>query len=481
MELIGRNKEIKELDAIMESGVPEFAVIYGRPRVGKTYLANQYFKDKFTFKFTGLAKKSKKEQLHAFWTELNKQGSINYQQPATWYEAFEMLRSLIENSKKRGRKIVFIDELPFMDTPRSSLITALEHFWNHWGCTREDLALIVCGSATSWITKNIIRNHGGLHNRLTRKIYIKPFNLAECKTYLKKHNFHFTDKEITECYMIMGGIPFYLSLLDNSKSLAQNIDELFFRRKGKLSTEFDDLYASLFSKSKDYIAVIEALSKKSKGLTRKEIIEATHLANSGDLTRILDDLDNCDLIRRYRGYGKTERMNLYQLTDFYSFFYFKFIKEHNNTDNDFWIHQINTPAHNAWSGYAFEQLCLYHEAQIEHALGISGVLTECFSWTSNRKNDDCDNIKKKNAQIDLIIKRADNVVNICEMKYCAEKFIIKKSYWDNLENKISAFRLENNYNGNIQLVMVTTFGLLKNKYSQQVLHQITMEQLFNNI
>lgn len=281
--------------------------------------------------------------------------------------------------------------------------------------------------------------------------------------------------------MIMGGIPFYLSLLDNSKSLAQNIDELFFRRKGKLSTEFDDLYASLFSKSKDYIAVIEALSKKSKGLTRKEIIEATHLANSGDLTRILDDLDNCDLIRRYRGYGKTERMNLYQLTDFYSFFYFKFIKEHNNTDNDFWIHQINTPAHNAWSGYAFEQLCLYHEAQIEHALGISGVLTECFSWTSNRKNDDCDNIKKKNAQIDLIIKRADNVVNICEMKYCAEKFIIKKSYWDNLENKISAFRLENNYNGNIQLVMVTTFGLLKNKYSQQVLHQITMEQLFNNI
>lgn len=469
MKVIGRKNEIKEFDNIMNSDKPEFVVVYGRRRVGKTYLVNQYFSDKFTFKLTGLAKKGKEEQLLNFTQALNRQGSFTYKVPGTWMEAFENLRHFLENSKTKKRRVVFIDELPFMDTPRSNMITALEHFWNDWASTQKDIVLIVCGSATSWITKKIIRNHGGLHNRLTRKIYLRPFSLAETNEYLKVSGFDWDDQTVAECYMIMGGIPFYLSLLDAGKSLAQNVDEFFFVRKGKLSTEFEDLYASLFSNSENYIKVVSALSTKNKGLTRKEIIEATGLANSGDLTEILNNLDDCDIIRCYKGYGKQERMSMYQLCDFYSFFYFKFVKAHGNSNKEYWIHQINTPTHNAWSGYAFEQLCLYHYNKIEQALGINGIMTECYSWTSTSV--------EKGAQIDLVIKRADKVVNICEMKFSQEPYVITKQYWDNLQNKVAAFRAENKIRGPIQLVFVTANGLASGKYSSQIYHQVRVEDL----
>lgn len=471
MELIGRKKAVKDLGTIMKSDKSEFVVIYGRRRIGKTFLINQYFKDKFTFKITGLAKRDKEEQLLHFITELNNQSPMTYRVPKNWLEAFDCLRNSLENKRGKGRKVIFIDELPFMDTPRSNLVTALEHFWNNWASTRDDIVLIVCGSATSWITKKIICNHGGLHNRLTRKIYLKPFSLGECKQYLTSRKIDWTDRDIAECYMIMGGIPFYLSLIEKEKSLAQNVDDMFFLRKGKLATEYDDLYASLFDNSNCYKRVVEALSSKNKGLTRAEIIEATGLPNSGDLTQILDDLDNCDIIRRYKGYGKTERMAIYQLTDFYTFFYFKFIKKHGNSDKEFWIHQTCSPTHNAWSGYAFEQLCLYHGRQIESALGINGIMTEKFAWTSSAP--------ESGAQIDLVIKRADKVVNVCEMKFCDGQFAITKAYWDNLQNKINAFRTENKIKGKIQLVMATTEGLAENKYSMQVERQVTLEDLFS--
>lgn len=471
IKLIGRVKEFEEFNNIVNSDKSEFIVVYGRRRVGKTFLINQYFKGNFTFKLTGLAKRDKEEQLLHFITELNKQSSITYRVPKNWMEAFDCLQNFLENKKTKSRKVVFIDELPFMDTPRSNLVAALEHFWNNWASTRDDIIFIVCGSATSWITKKIISNHGGLHNRLTRKIYLKPFTLCECKSYLKSQNIDWTDKDIAECYMIMGGIPFYMSLIEKEKSLAQNVDEMFFLRKGKLANEYDDLYASLFDNSNNYKRVVEALSTKNKGLTRAEIVETTGLANNGDLSTILEDLDNCDIIRRYKGYGKTERMSVYQLTDFYTFFYFKFVKKHGNSDKEFWIHQISSPTHNAWSGYAFEQLCLYHSLQIEKALGISGIMTEKFAWSSSTQ--------ERGAQIDLVIKRSDKVVNVCEMKFCEGPFVISKSYWENLENKINAFRTENKIRGKIQLVMVTTDGLAPGKYATQIERQVKLSDLMD--
>lgn len=467
MEIIGRKLELEELKIVSQSDCPEFVVVYGRRRVGKTYLINQFFNNEFSFKVTGIAtKKSRQIQLANFGESLRKYGSPLCPDPKNWTEAFRSLKILLENVSHRGKLVVFFDELPYMNTKRSDFMLAFEHFWNDWGSTQKSLLLIVCGSATSWIVKNIVKNKGGLHNRLTRKIYLKPFNLRETKEYLASRGLKFSDRDIVETYMIMGGIPYYLSLLEKGKSLAQNIDELFFVRKGRLDGEFDNLYAALFEESENYIKVVQAISRKNRGLSRQEIIDATGLTNGGGLTRILEDLDQCDMIRKYNSYGKKQNNALYQLTDFYTLFYYKFIQKHSPSEKGYWAFQLNTPSVNAWKGYAFEQLCMYHYGQIEKALGISGILTEVSSWQSS------------DAQIDLIIERADRIVNVCEIKYWAGPFAITKKYNLELENKIQSFIRHTRTTKGVHLVFISTCGVVQNEYSGIVQREVTVEDLF---
>lgn len=470
--LIGREAEIKHFDAIVSSKEAEFVVVYGRRRVGKTFLVNTYFDDKYTFKLTGLAKKGKREQLANFTTSLNRYANgKKYTKPRTWYEAFDKLRDLLETAQTDGKRIIFIDELPWMDSRGGNLVSALEHFWNDWAVTQNDIILIVCGSATSWMTKKILKNRGGLHNRVTQKLYIRPFTLAECKQYLNSRGILMEDKEIAECYMIMGGIPFYLKNIRRGASLSQNVDEMFFMDKGRLDDEFNALYASLFDKSENYIKVISALSSKNKGLTRGELIKATKMESGGDFTTILQDLVDCDFIRCYHGYGNKSKMGIYQLIDPFSLFYYKFIQKHRGTDKPFWQYQIGTRLHDIWAGLAFEQLCLNHHKQIEQALGISGVLTDVYSWTTPQAAEE-------KAQIDLIIKRADKVVNICEMKFYDGDYSMKKKDYDDIERRVRAFRTANNVRMAIHPVLVTTFGLANNQYSSIFQNTITLKDLF---
>lgn len=466
MKVIGRKSEIGQIRKLYDSGKSEFVVVYGRRRVGKTFLVNQFFDNKFLFKVTGLAVKDKAAQLVNFGEALKKQGSPLCPYPKSWMEAFGFLKTLIESSKVNGRKVVFIDELPFMYTNRCDLVVALERFWNDWGCTQDNLMLIVCGSATSWITKKILRNKGGLHNRVTGKIYLRPFNLAECKAYFKSAGISLDEKDIAECYMIMGGIPYYLSLFEKGKNLAQNVDEMFFKRKGKLDGEFDNLYASLFENSEDYMKVIEALSRKNAGLTRKEVIAATGLPDGGGLSTILSDLDDCDIIRKYKAFGKKENDAVYQLTDFYTIFYYKFIKKYGASDKSFWSYQTGTTLHNAWAGIAFERLCMYHHNQIEKALGIQGIMTEASSWRS------------ESAQIDLVISRADRVIDLCEIKFWEGPFSITKKYRQELDNKINSFRDSLKLRRTLHLVFITTYGLKPNEYSGVVQNEVTLKDLF---
>lgn len=468
MEIIGRKKEISEMTLVAESHEPEFVVVYGRRRVGKTYLVNQFFDNKFVFKVTGVAEREAKDkQLANFGESLRRYGSPLCPNPKNWTEAFSSLRTLLENTKTRGKKVVFIDELPYMYTRRCDLVSALEHFWNDWGSTRQDLLLVVCGSATSWIVKNIVNNKGGLHNRLTRKIYLRPFTLSETKQYLESRGIVFEDRDILETYMVMGGIPYYLRLIEKGKSLAQNIDEMFFMRKGRLDGEFDNLYSALYEESDKYVKVVKAISKLNRGLSREEIIKGTGIKDGGGLSTILKDLDQCDIIRAYSAYGKKRNGVLYQLTDFYSFFYFKFIEKHPATEKGFWKYQLNTSSHNAWAGYAFEQLCLYHYPQIEKALGISGVQTSYSSWFSD------------NAQIDLLIDRADRIINLCEMKYSDSEFIIKKKDAEDLRRKMADFYEKEKVRKALHLVMVTTYGVKKNEYYNMVQNEVTMSDLFD--
>lgn len=470
--LVGRKKEQEVLNQIVLSKEPEFVVVYGRRRVGKTFLVNNYFKDDYAFKLTGLAKKSKREQLSNFATALNRYGDgVKYKKPRTWYEAFDRLRDLLATKKVKGKKVVFIDELPWMDSRGSNLVSAVEHFWNDWANTQSNIVLIVCGSATSWITKKILKNKGGLHNRVTQKLYLHPFTLAECKEYIISRGLTMENKEIAECYMIMGGIPFYLKNLRRGASLSQNVDEMFFAERGRLADEFDALYASLFDKSENYIKVVEALSKKNKGLTREEILQATKLTNNGHFSTILEDLDNCDFIRRYRGYGNNTRMSVYQLTDPFTLFYYKFIKKSAPYDKPFWQYQMGTRQHDTWAGLAFEQLCLNHHIQIEQALGISGIATNVYSWTTQP-----DAVEK--AQIDLVLKRADKVVNVCEMKFYDGIYTMKKKDADDLERRVRIFREEEKVRTAIHPVLVTTYGVTDNAYSHIFQNVVTLEDLF---
>lgn len=470
--LVGRKNEISNLESIMASKEAEFVVVYGRRRVGKTFLVNTFFNDNYAFKLTGLAKKSKRDQLANFTASLNRYGNgKKFTKPRTWYEAFDKLRELLESNKSKGKRVLFIDELPWIDTRGSNLVSALEHFWNDWAVTQNDMVLIVCGSATSWITRKILKNRGGLHNRVTQKLYIRPFTLAECKAYIRSRGLVMEDKEIAECYMIMGGIPYYLKSLRRGASLAQNIDEMFFAERGRLDDEFDALYNSLFEKSENYIKVVEALSMKNRGMTREEILQTTKLEMNGHFSKLLQNLIDCDFVRCYKSFGNKARMGIYQLVDPFTLFYYKFINKYGHSDKPFWQYQIGTRQHDTWAGLAFEQLCLNHHQQIEKALGISGIITQVYSWTTPP------NAEEK-AQIDLIIQRADKVINVCEMKFYDSKYTMKVKDYDDMERRVRIFRESRDIRKAIHPVLVTTYGLTHNKYSHLFQNVVTLKDLF---
>lgn len=469
-KIIGRHNEKLILERLYNSGSSEFVAIYGRRRVGKTFLVREFFDNDFTFQLSGLANSNIKEQLLNFNMTLKRYVNKDISVPGSWIEAFEQLIDYIETCPS-GRKIIFLDELPWLDTPYSNFIQAFEHFWNGWASARHDILMIVCGSATSWITDKLINNHGGLHNRLTYKMRLEPFSLKECEEFFNHREIELNRYQIAECYMVMGGIPYYLNLIVKGLSIYQNIDMLFFAENAQLRNEFENLYASLFKNSYNYIKVVEALSKKNKGLSRKEITELTKIPTSGNLSTILKNLENCGFIRSYNAFGKRERDKLYQLTDFYTLFYFKYIKANEYNDDMFWTNSIDTPLHNSWAGYAYEMLCLNHIKQIKNALGISGVQSNVSAWRST--------VSGNGAQIDLLIDRKDQTINVCEIKFSTENYSITKAYEENLRNKISSFRQETKTKKAIHLTLITTYGLTVNKYSGMVQKEVVFEDLFN--
>ena len=463
--IIGRENEQKRLRNIYHSGKAEFVAIYGRRRVGKTFLIRQLFENEFVFDLAGLANANTKEQLVNFTLSLNRVTKTHNKTSKSWLLAFESLISLVENSPKK-RKVIFIDEISWIDTPRSGFLMALEHFWNGWACSRSDIMLIVCGSATSWIMNKLINNRGGLHNRLTANIHLQPFTLRETELYLQSQNCDYSRYNIAECYMTMGGVPYYLSKIDRSLSIAQNIDNMFFADNAELKNEFQNLYASLFKNYADYIKIVEAISIKAKGLSRQEIEKITKLSCGGGLTDTLKNLEYCGFIRSYNTFGKKKYERLYQLLDAYTLFYFKYLAKNEYNDASFWTNSLHTSQHNSWAGYAFEILALQHITEIKQALGISGIQSAVSAW------------KGETAQIDLIISRKDGIINLCEIKFSGKEFAIDKSYEANLRNKIFTFKEETKTRKAIHLLMLTTYGLAKNKYSSIAQKEITLDDLF---
>ena len=474
--IIARTEELKALRRIKEADESCFAAVYGRRRVGKTFLIREAYEYHFTFQHAGLSPeqggRTKKAQLEAFSISLAKAGLKEFKKPENWLEAFSLLEDLI-NLSDEPKKVIFIDELSWMDTRKSDLISALEYFWNARMTARKDVVLVVCASATSWMMNKIVHNRGGLYNRLHLKINLRPFTLPDCEAFAAAKGIRMNRYQLLECYMILGGIPYYWDQLDKGLGLSQNIDAMFFAENPILENEFKYLYASVFSTPEPYVRIVTALGRKKVGMYREELLAETGIHDSGTFSELLENLENCGFIRCYHEFGKKKRNKKYQLIDNFTLFYFKFLEQKPN-DSHYWTNQLNTPTRNAWCGLAFERVCLEHISAIKHRLGIEGVLTETVSWS-------CTEDPEKGlfgSQIDLLIVRKDQVINLCEMKYASSLYTITKKTDESLRRKISDLMTDTGTRYAIHTTLITPYGLTKNEYTGNVQAQILAEDLF---
>ena len=455
----------------MESERSEFVVVYGRRRIGKTFLVRRFFKDNYAFSFVGKHEMRREQQLAEFAKELMCYSHSTFvPQLKNWTEAFDALQRLLETYNIPGKKVVFFDEMPWMDTPKSDFVSALENFWNGWANMRDDIVLVACGSATSWMVDKLLHNQGGLFNRITQKIYLRPFKLSEMEQYLDEKHFGWNRYQIAQCYMILGGIPFYLTLLNPKLSLLSNIDELFFAdAHAMLRTEYNELYSTLFKRPDNYLAVIRMLTERKEGFTRKEIYEKTKLGGAA-LSKILSDLEQCDFIFSYARYGNAKNNAIYRIKDFYTLFYYKYVNGIDTKDSLRWTHLSSTPQVSSWQGFSFELLCLLHLDEIKKALGIDRILNDASAWRSRQP--------EQNTQIDLVIERADHNINLCEMKFSSGMYAIDKGYEQKLRERMSIFLAETMTRCSTRITMVTTYGVLQNKHSGIVNDEVLLDDLF---
>jgi AAA+ ATPase superfamily predicted ATPase len=475
--IIGREDEIKILDRLLHSREPELLAIYGRRRVGKTFLIKSYYQEHIAFSCTGQYNGKTKEQLINFTEQLNlyfpEKNTILV--PTTWQEAFSILRECIDSLKGNKKKVIFFDELPWLDSHKSGFLSAFGYFWNVHVAQRHDILVVICGSAASWIIDKVVNNKGGLHNRITQRIRLLPFTLKETESYLQQRNINLDHYQILQMYMVMGGVPAYLKAVERGVSAEQNIENCCFSKDGVLVNEFNNLYAALFNNPHKHIEVIRALSRKNKGLTRSEILEAGKLVTGGAVTTILNELEESGFIQKLYPFGKKEKESLFRLVDEFSLFYLKFMQKnegHSFQKTD-WPGIQKTQAYLGWCGYAFENICVKHVRQIKRALQIGGVHTSVSSWFHSG------NDKHNGAQIDLILDRADQCINICEIKFSTKPFVIDKKYAGDLQNKMMVFRQTTDTKKALFLTLITTYGVFDNDFKyQRVDAEVAMQSLF---
>lgn len=468
--IIGRENEKFKLSSLLKSDKSEFLAIYGRRRTGKTFLVKEYFSKHICFHMTGIQEGSMKDQLQLFSNELNIRRKEYIPSPKDWVEAFLLLREYIDSIKSnKSKKVIFLDELPWIYTQRSGFLQALGHFWNNWAAWQKNIILIICGSSTSWIIQKIFKDKGGLYNRVTSRIKLEPFHLADTEKFLLSKQIHLDRYQITNLYMVTGGIPFYLESIKKGLSAAQNIQSLCFDKNGILADEFQNLYHALFNNAEAHISIISSLAKNNYGLTRNEILKATGLPNAGSTTRIINDLLESDFIKYIIPYGSERYGGRYILLDFYSRFYFQFIKRKKKND---WMNIIGTPIWYSWAGISFESICYYHIQQIKKALGISGVTTNTYGL--NMVNEE------NKSQIDLLIDRKDQSIQLCEIKFSEMEYVLNKKTTENIRKKISTLKSMMKKSKTVFPTMITTYGCNKNQYYLGLItHEVILDDLFS--
>lgn len=474
MKLIGREKEIRTLEEAIESKDSVFLAVYGRRRVGKTFLLRQTLSDRIVFSYSGKANITRQSQLKSFRLSLMEQGMPDCPVIKDWFTAFSYLKRLICLSSE-SKKVILLDEVAWMDNQKSDFIPALESFWNEWCSNRNDIFLIICASATSWIIDNVFHNRGGLHNRVTMRMRLSPFTLKECEEFSIANNLSYSRKDILNLYLAIGGVAWYWTLLKKGYSVKQNISQLFFENDSPLRGEFLELYSSLFIRPEKYIDIILALGKKSSGLERQELSTECKVSNNSKLGKMLQQLEECGFIRSYVPYGKKENSIVYQLIDSFSLFHLKFLSKFKGEINSDMV--LSSSSYNTYCGLAFEKAVMNHLNELKRAMGISGINTQAYTWRSNPKK-----LKEgeKGAQIDIVLDRADGIINIIEAKWTSngEPYMISSSDEEDLLNKRRVFIEQTQTRKSVFLTMVTISGIKKNSHFDSIQNFFTLDDLF---
>jgi uncharacterized protein len=473
-KIVGRQKQIVQLKEALTSNKSEMVAVIGRRRVGKTFLIRNVYEADISFEITGVQHATPKEQILVFVAQMAKHFPLFpiKEKPKSWIEAFVVLSQVLEKQPFTEKKVIFIDELPWLGTKRSDFLKGLSWFWNSWAA-KQNIVVVICGSAASWMIEKVINDRGGLHNRVTKLVYLYPFTLSETEEFLIARKIKLSRYQIVQLYMTMGGIPMYLDQLKSGLSAVQNIQNICFEQDGYLRKEFDRLFSSLFDNFQNHVEVVKALASKKMGLTRNQIIEITKFTNGGMLTEILSELSQSGFIGIYSSYGKKSRESIYRLTDDYSVFYLTFLASLGENTNADFTRLSELPKWKAWSDYAFENVCLYHIDQIRESLSIRGIYSTTSSFFALPKDG------LSGTQIDLIIDRNDNSINICEIKFSEEEYVLTKKDVDNINLKKQVFRYHSKTKKHLFTTLITTFGAVENANKVSNIDQVvTMNELF---
>lgn len=484
-EVLGRDKEKEVLEDAWNSKEAEFIAIYGRRRVGKTYLVRQYFSEKGVYlEASGAKDKPTHKQLENFMKALSKTffKDIPLATPASWDAAFDLLTKELQGLPKSKKVTIFLDELPWLATKRSGLLQSIDYYWNlHW-CKLPNLLLIVCGSAASWMLEKLIYAKGGLHKRITRKILLEPYKLRETEQFLKSRGIQLNQKQILDLYMAIGGIPFYLKGIKKGLSAAQNINVLCFEKNGLLYDEFRNLFESLFERAETNLTIVREIVKHGNRISREDLIQATGISSGGTLNKRLQELEAAGFIQSFLPFGRTARDHFYRVNDEFSLFHLKWIEpflKSKEVDHEqgYWQNMVKTPAVSSWAGLAYEAICLKHIAQVRKALGLDKVVCKMGSWQHLPKKGS----EEEGVQIDLIFDRQDGVITLCEIKYSEKSFVIDKAYAKKLIQKMDTFELRFKTTKQVFLAFITTMGLKSSVWSKELVHkEVTLKDLFKN-
>lgn len=461
--MIGRKKEIKKIELLLASKRSEFLAVTGRRRVGKTFLIDTILGQHYCFSITGIQNGNTSTQLVNFGIKLSEyQGALAPIAPKNWQVAFLQLKAYLKTLNKDKKQVIFIDELPWVYTARSGFIQFLAHFWNDYLSKESHFILVICGSVTSWITKKIINDPGGLHNRVTENIHLHPFTLSETDAFLKAKGLRLTQNEATKIYMTLGGIPFYLENLRKGESFAAAIERICFSPNGLLRNEYNNLYQALFNHADLHQEIVGVLATHQYGKMHAEILQKIGKRATGSYQRAMEELIVSDFVAETIPFGKKKRGALYRLIDEYSIFYHRFIKPNRKYTPGMCQQLAESQAYKIWAGYAFEMLCYKHVDAIKQALGISAVYTEISSL---RVPNQAGN---KGFQIDLLLDRKDDSINLCEIKFHSGPFTIKKSDYLQLIEKRQRFIDFTNTKKQVFLTFITNHGLVQNAYTSEI-------------